>query len=145
MGILEILATLSCSMFAGAAIYINVAEHPARLECGTELAATVFGPSYHRATTMQVSLAIVATIAGIAVTLNGGRSLWLVGALLIFLVIPFTFIGIMPTNKLLLDPDRDRTSIETLGLQKKWGHLHAVRSVLSSIGATVYVYLTVST
>ncbi|PCJ47903.1 MAG: hypothetical protein COA74_10760, partial [Gammaproteobacteria bacterium] len=60
MIIIEIAAVLACTLFAGAAIYINVAEHPARLECGTELAATVFGPSYRRAAAMQASLAIVA-------------------------------------------------------------------------------------
>ena len=144
MEILELVAILSCTVFAGAAIYINAAEHPARLECGTELAATVFGPSYHRAAAMQASLAVVATITGVAVQLNGGSLLWLVGALLIFLVIPFTFIGIMPTNKQLLDPGRDRGSEQTLDLLRKWGRLHAVRSVLSSLAAILYVYGAVS-
>ena len=50
-------AILSCSLFAGAALYINLAEHPARMECGTALAATVFKPSYRRAAVMQASLA----------------------------------------------------------------------------------------
>src|SRR6266705_2585405 len=45
----EFVAILSCALFSGAALYINVAEHPARMQCGTELATTVFGPSYHRA------------------------------------------------------------------------------------------------
>ena len=44
----EFVAVLAATLFAGAAIYINVAEHPARMGCGTELAATVFGPSYRR-------------------------------------------------------------------------------------------------
>lgn len=144
MDLLAIVAILSCAMFAGAAIYINVAEHPARLECGTELAVTVFGPSYHRAAAMQASLAIVASITGVATAMSGGSWLWLVGSLLIFLVIPFTFLVIMPTNKLLLDPERDRTSGETLNLLKKWGHLHAVRSVLSTAAAILYVYLGIS-
>ena len=60
-----IVATLAASLFAGAAVYINLVEHPARLACGTELAARQFAPSYKRATVMQVSLALVATLAGL--------------------------------------------------------------------------------
>jgi hypothetical protein len=37
----QFVAILSCTLFAGAALYINLAEHPARMQCGTELAATV--------------------------------------------------------------------------------------------------------
>ena len=42
----QALATVAAGLFAGAAIYINLAEHPARMEGGVSLAATVFGPSY---------------------------------------------------------------------------------------------------
>ena len=87
-----IVATLAASLFAGAAIYINLVEHPARLACGTELAARQFAPSYKRATVMQVSLALVATLAGLGQWLSGAGIAWLAGALLIFAVIPFTLI-----------------------------------------------------
>ena len=53
----ELLATLSSGLFAGASVYINLVEHPARMEAGTNLALTEFAPSYHRATVTQVSLA----------------------------------------------------------------------------------------
>ena len=56
---LEMISTLSAGLFAGAAIYINLVEHPARMECGTVLAVTEFAPSYHRATYMQAGLAAV--------------------------------------------------------------------------------------
>lgn len=50
--LLEMLATLSAGLFAGAAMYINLVEHPARIECGPGLAVTEFAPSYRRATVM---------------------------------------------------------------------------------------------
>ena len=61
----QFVAILAATLFSGAAIYINLAEHPARMECGTEFAVTVFGPSYRRAAVLQVILALTATIAGL--------------------------------------------------------------------------------
>ena len=49
----ELIATLCAGLLAGAAIYLTLVEHPARLECGTESATTVFGPSSRRATPME--------------------------------------------------------------------------------------------
>ena len=53
----EILATLASGFFAGAALYVNFVEHPARLSCGLKLAVTEWRPSYKRATLMQAPLA----------------------------------------------------------------------------------------
>jgi len=134
------LAVFSCSLFAGAAVYINLVEHPARLSCGTEVAAREWAPSYKRATVMQVSLAVVSTVAGLARWLGGGGATWLVGALLIVSVIPFTLVAILPTNNKLLEPGRDNTSDETRRLLEAWGRLHAVRSILSVAATLVYLY-----
>jgi hypothetical protein len=108
--------------------------------CGTKLAATVWAPSYARATVMQASLAIVSLLSGAAAWLLGGGTLWLVGAVLIGLVVPFTFVAIMPTNKQLLTPGRDLTSSETRALLEKWATLHAVRSVLSFVATLVFIW-----
>src|SRR5438046_8635196 len=115
-----IIAVLACTLFAGAAVYINLVEHPARLSCGTEIAAAQWAPSYKRATFMQASLAVVATLAGIGRWLLTGGTLWLTGSLCIFLVIPFTLVVIRPTNNRLLDPRRERGSSETLTLLETW-------------------------
>jgi len=40
---MEFIAALSCAFFAGAAVYINAVEHPTRMSCGTEAAATQVG------------------------------------------------------------------------------------------------------
>jgi Domain of unknown function (DUF1772) len=135
----QFLAVLCCTLFAGAAIYISLVEHPARMGCDTKTAATVWAPSYKRATVMQAPLAAVSFLAGVGAWLFGGGILWLIGAVLIGLVIPFTFIGVMPTNHQLLAPGRDLSSTETRSLLEKWGRLHAVRSVLSFLASIVYL------
>ncbi len=137
--IFQFLAVLCCILFAGAAIYINVAEHPARMGCDTKTAATVWMPSYKKATLMQAPLAVISFLAGVAVWLLGGGLLWLIGAVLIGLVLPFTFIAVMPTNNQLLAPGRDLSSAETRSLLEKWGRLHAVRSALSFLASIAYL------
>jgi uncharacterized membrane protein len=138
---LQFIATLSSALFAGAATYINLVEHPARMACDTRTAATVWAPSYKRATLMQASLAILSFLAGVAVWLLGAGLMWLVGAVAIGLVVPFTFVAIMPTNHRLLAPGRDLASSETRELLEKWGKLHGVRSALSLLASALYVAL----
>jgi Domain of unknown function (DUF1772) len=137
--VFQFLAVLCCILFAGAAIYINLVEHPARMGCDTKTAATVWAPSYKRATVMQAPLAVISFLAGVVAWLLGGGLLWLIGAVLIGLVVPFTFIVVMPTNHQLLAPGRDLSSVETRSLLEKWGRLHAVRSVLSFLASIVYL------
>jgi hypothetical protein len=137
--VFQFLAVLCCVLFAGAAIYINLVEHPARMGCDTKTAATVWAPSYKKATVMQAPLAVLSFLAGVGAWLLGGGFLWLIGALLIGLVVPFTFIAVMPTNNQLLAPGRDLSSAETRSLLEKWGRLHAVRSVLSLLASIMYL------
>jgi hypothetical protein len=139
MVVFQFIAVLATNLFAGAAIYINVAEHPARMECGTALAAAVFGPSYRRAAGMQAALALVATASAVGAWLTGAGLAWLIGALLIFAVVPFTLVAIMPTNKKLLDPAIDRSSESVHALLQRWGRLHAVRSILALASSIVFL------
>jgi len=137
----QFLATLCCTLFAGAAIYINLVEHPARMSRDTKTAATVWAPSYKHGTMMQAPLAVLSFLSGVMAWLLGGAIMWLVGAVLIGLVVPFTFIVILPTNHQLLAPGRDLASLETRALLEKWGRLHAVRSALSLAASMLYLVL----
>jgi Domain of unknown function (DUF1772) len=136
----QFLAVLSAALFAGASIYINVVEHPARMGLETRVAALQWAPSYQRATWMQAPLAVVSLLAGAVVWLQGGGVSWLVAALLVGAVVPFTFLVIMPTNHRLLAPGRDLAGAETRDLLVRWGQLHAVRSVLSIAGTLIYLW-----
>jgi Domain of unknown function (DUF1772) len=137
---LELISVLACTLFTGAAVYITAVEHPARLSCGTEIAATQWAPSYKRATRMQAPLALAAGLFGITRGVLGGGSMWISAAVLILSVIPFTLIVIRPTNNRLLDRQRDRGSEETRELLNTWGRLHLVRTVLSLAASVLCVW-----
>jgi anthrone oxygenase-like protein len=138
---IEFLATLCTSLFAGAALYINLVEHPARMGLETQIAARQWAPSYKRATWMQAPLALVSFLSGVVAWFMGAGVGWLVAAVLIGAVVPFTFIAIMPMNHRLLAPGRDLGSAETRALLEHWGTFHAVRTVLSLGASMIYLFL----
>lgn len=141
--IAEFVAVLSCSLFTGASLYINLVEHPARMECGVEIATTEFSPSYRRATVMQATLAALGLLSSIVAWLAGATFWWLVAGALLGSVIPFTLFVILPTNKLLLSPTLNRRSAQTGQLLVRWGTLHAVRSLLSVLALLLHLYLVI--
>ena len=142
--IAEFVAVLACSLFAGAAVYLSLVEQPARMECGVELAATEFPPSYRRASVMQAVLAAVGLLSSIAAWLAGAIFWWAIAGALLGSVIPFTLIVILPTNQLLLSPTLDRQSPETERLLAHWSKLHAIRDVLSVLALLLFLYLLIS-
>lgn len=130
-------ALVLAAVFFGAAIYINIAEHPARLLLSDAAALAQWAPAYKRGFAMQASLAIVSGLLGLGAWWTGGGGLWLVGAALIIANWPFTLLMIMPTNRRLLatPPQGDAA---TRGLLQRWGKLHAVRSGLSALATLAY-------
>lgn len=136
----EILATAFCGLFAGAAIYINLVEQPARLRCGVTLALTEWRLSYKRGSIMQASLAVLGSFLAFSSWWLGRQSAWLVGGILLFSVIPFTLIVIFPTNKKLQSEDLDLSSAGAAHLFRRWGRLHAVRSGLSFAAFLIFLF-----
>lgn len=137
--ILELTAIVCAGLFAGAALYITLVEHPARMECGSALAVTEFGPSYRRATVMQASLAIVSGVAGLLAWWSTSHLYLLIGSGLILSVVPWTLIIILPVNRKLLDTGLQPDSAEAQQLLHSWGRLHAVRTLLSFLSLTMFL------
>src|ERR687898_874461 len=134
-------ATLAAALFAGASVYINLVEHPARMQAGTQVALTEFAPSYHRATVTQVTLASVGFLSALAAWRLRSDSRWLIGGGLLVSVIPFTALAILPTNKQLLNPATADDPDLAERLLTRWGRLHAVRSVLSLASLLLFLFL----
>ena len=135
----EVLATLASGTFFGAALYVSLVEQPARVSCGVRLAVTEWRPSYKRGTWMQAPLALIGSVSGLTAWWFQGSAAWLAGGLFLSLVIAFTLIVILPTNKQLESQALDIHSEEAMLLLKRWGWLHAIRTILGGVAFLLFL------
>jgi len=126
------LALIVCSLFAGAAIYVNVAEQPARLALADGPMLAQWQASYPRAAGMQASLAIVGGVLALVAYAMLGNWRWILAAILILANWPYTLVRIKPTNDTLKGISAASLSPEARRLVEQWGRLHAGRSALGT-------------
>ncbi len=136
------LALLVAAVFSGAALYINVAEQPARLGLDDRSLLTEWKPAYKHGLAMQAPLAIVGFLLGLAAWWQAGHVGWAIGALLMIANWPVTFFAIMPTNNKLMGIEPAMAGPESRAMIETWGSLHRVRTALG-IAASV-AFLTAS-
>jgi len=133
------LALITAALFAGAAIYVNVAEQPSRLQLDDRALLTEWKPAYKRGFAMQAPLALIGFLFGALAAWQTGNWWWLVGAVVLLANWPFTIFGIMPTNNKLMVIDPSAATPEVRQLIKTWGYLHAVRSALGVAATLIFL------
>jgi uncharacterized membrane protein len=89
---------------------------------------------------MQAPLAIIGLLAGLVAWRQTEQWLWAFGAVALISNWPYTLLGIMPTNRRLLAIDPAHAGPECRLLIKKWGRLHAVRTVLGFIATAILLW-----
>jgi Anthrone oxygenase len=136
----ELLAIVTAAAFTGAAIYVSVAEQPARLELDDRALLAQWKPSYAHGALMQASLALVSTVFGLSAFWMTRDWRWLVGALLILANWPYTLVVILPVNKRLNATPLEAASAQTRDMIKTWGSLHAGRSALGLAATAAYLW-----
>ena len=124
----EFIATLVAGLFAGAAGYISLVEHWARLQAGPTVALAQFRPGFPRARGIQATLALIGVASSTAAFFSGGGVAWLVVAALMFAIVAFTLSVITPLYNRLLEPALTAESPDTLPTLHRWGVLHHFRS-----------------
>ena len=138
--IVGLLALSAAAAFAGAAIYVNVAEQPARLALDERAMLAQWKRSYDRASVMQAGLALVACALGVVAFLLSHDWRWLLGALVILAPWPWTLFVIMPVNRRLQGTPPDAATAETRRLVEEWGRLHAGRSAFGVVATLLYLW-----
>lgn len=131
------LALVAAAAFAGAACYVSIAEHPARMGLDDEAALRQWWTSYARGKVMQAGLALIGGLLALWNWWEGRNLIWLIGALVLLANWPFTLAAILPTNRRLEAIPPDAPAPETRALLARWGRLHAVRAALGTAAALI--------
>jgi uncharacterized membrane protein len=138
------LALIAAALFAGAALFVNVAEQPAQLKLDDRAMLIEWKASYDRAAVMQASLAIVGFLLGTLAWWQTGLWLWLIGALVLLANWPYTLLCIMPVNRTLKAIDPANADAQTRTLIEKWNGLHAGRTALGFASAAILLWASMS-
>lgn len=133
------LALTTAAAFAGAALYINVVEQPARLGLDHRSLLEEWKPAYKRGTAMQAPLAVASFLLGLAAWWRTGHAGWVLGALLMLGNLPVTFLVIMPTNRKLMRAEPATAGPDSRAMIQRWGRLHAVRTALGLAACLAFI------
>ncbi|MGB6398196.1 MAG: DUF1772 domain-containing protein [Bradyrhizobium sp.] len=139
-----LLALMAAAIFFGAAIYVNVAEQPARLTLEDRALLTEWKPSYKRGAAMQAPLALLGFVLGMIAWWQSSHPGFLIGAIAMIAPWPWTLLGIKPTNDALLATDPERAGPQSRALIIRWGGLHAVRTALGAIASLALLWACMS-
>ena len=139
-----LLALIAAALFAGAAIYINIAEQPARLTLDDRALLAQWKPAYARGFTMQATLAVVGFLLGVGAWWTTREVMWLAGAVFLLANWPYPLLIIMPVNHRLNDIEPDSAGPESRALIVRWGGLHARRTMLGFMATALFLWAALS-
>lgn len=135
-----LLALMVAAIFTGAAVYVNVAEQPARLMLDDRALLAEWKPAYKRGAAMQASLALAGFILGLIAWWQELHPGFLIGAIAMIAPWPWTIFVIKPTNDALLATGLDQAGPQSRALIVKWGGLHAVRTALGTLASVAFLW-----
>jgi len=134
------LALTLAALFTGAAVYINIAEQPARLQLDDSSLLVEWKLAYRRGYMMQASLVVIGGFSGVVAFFGTFEWRWLLGAVVLLLNWPYTIFVVTPTNRRLMNTPPGAATAETRRMIGRWGMLHAGRSVVGLAATLIFLW-----
>lgn len=139
-----LIALIAAAAFAGAAFYINFAEHPARMKLPVGHALAQWKPAYKSGFTMQSSLAVVGALSAFAAAYLSGDWRWALGGGVLLANWPYTLIVILPLNNRLMAIAPEAADEATRAMLCRWDRMHSARTLLGGAATLILAWAMLS-
>ena len=133
-----LIALAFAAAFAGAAVYVNIVEQPARLALDDQALLSEWGPSDRRGFALFAAFALASAVAGFVAWFESQDVRWVFGALIVISTWPYAFFVMAPLNNQILSLHGGDVAAAR-ALVRQWG---MIESGFAAIGvAAVAMFL----
>jgi hypothetical protein len=133
------LAIVAAAIFFGAALYVSIAEQPARRDLDSASLLSEWRSAYKRGFAMQAPLALIGFLLALIAAWQSANWRWVLGGLLLVANWPYTLLRVMPINRRLMAPSVV-PGPETRRLIDQWATLHLRRTALGFAATALLVW-----
>lgn len=127
-------------IFFGIAVYISLAEQPARLALAAGPMLAQWKISFAAGIAIQGALAILTGLVGLLAWWLIRDVRWLIGGVLMLSNWPWTLAMIAPINAALNATALEAAGPTSMALVAQWGQLHTARTALALCALLVFIW-----
>jgi len=133
------LALAFAAAFAGAAIYVNWVEQPARLKLEDEALLSEWGPSDSRGVALLAAFALAAALAGFIAWFESEDVRFAYGALIALATWPYAFFVMAPLNNQILSLS-GKDVAAARALVRQWGLIESGFAAIGVVAVAVFLW-----
>ncbi|HLE65877.1 MAG TPA: hypothetical protein VI730_01905 [Burkholderiales bacterium] len=134
------IALFCCALFAGAATYVSLVEHPTMTEGGLKLEGIYLLTSHPRPVVFQTSFGTIGSLSGILAGLAGADLWWSAGGGVLAAATLLQVFAVIPLSRRILDIDPQSDPRNAIPLYETLTKLHAAQSLAGL--AALFIFIT---
>jgi Anthrone oxygenase len=134
-----LIALVFAAAFAGAAVYVNWVEQPARMALDGEALLDEWAPSDSRGVALLAAFALVAAVAGFIAYFESDDVRWVFGALIVISTWPYAFFVMAPLNNQILSLKGGDVSAAR-ALVRQWGLVESGFAAIGVLAVAMFLW-----